>query len=362
MTTVAKGITPSPSRGVSERATEQFIGAMEAGALPDSVIRWGIRLACRARLARERRLDREARQESLTAFVERMSRSVIADRPDAANEQHYELPPEFFELVLGPHRKYSSARFDPGVESLAEAEVCALEQTIAHAELRNGQRILELGCGWGSLTLEMARRFPGSSITALSNSAPQRETIEARARAEGLSNVTVLTRDVNDGLPEGSFDRIVSVEMFEHVRNPLLLLEAIHERTSPQGKLFLHVFSHDGLPYFFEDAGASDWMSRTFFTGGIMPSDDLLLHYQRHFVLERRWRWSGRHYERTANAWLANLDERREGALEILREAYGADAELWLQRWRIFFMSCAELFGLDAGERWGVVHARFVRR
>jgi cyclopropane-fatty-acyl-phospholipid synthase len=245
---------------------------------------------------------------------------------------------------------------------LHHAEAQALEITCERASLEEGQDILELGCGWGSLSLWMAERYPRARITAVSNSGSQRAFIEARAAEAGLTNLRVITADMNELATEQRFDRVVSVEMFEHMRNWRLLFERVHDWLRPGGRFFVHIFCHRSSPYFFEDRGPTDWMSRHFFSGGLMPSDELPLRLQDELKLRQRWRWCGRHYERTLNAWLANMDARRDAILPILAETYGReDAELWWQRWRIFFMACAELFGYDKGQQWWVSHYLFER-
>jgi cyclopropane-fatty-acyl-phospholipid synthase len=291
-----------------------------------------------------------------------MNAGPIALVPDLANAQHYEVPAAFFEQVLGPHRKYSACWWGEGTGSLQQAEAQALEITCERAGLDDGQDILELGCGWGSLTLWMAERYPGARITAVSNSGSQRAFIEARAKEAGLANLRVITADMNELATEQRFDRVVSVEMFEHMRNWRLLFERVHDWLRPGGRFFMHIFCHRSTPYFFEDQGPTDWMSRYFFSGGLMPSDALPLRLQDDLVLVSRWRWNGRHYERTLNAWLATMDARRAAILPILAETYGQDqSELWWQRWRIFFMACAELFGYDKGQEWWISHYLFER-
>ncbi|WP_198969041.1 SAM-dependent methyltransferase [Xylophilus sp. ASV27] len=336
---------------------------VEQGRLPDAVVRAGIRQLLRERL-QEIAADDPARSAELTAaFVEQMRRAPVALVPEKANEQHYELPPAFFHAVLGPHRKYSGCWWPQGVQTLEEAEREALAATCERAGLQDGQDVLELGCGWGSLTLWMAGHYPASRITAVSNSAPQRAFIEAEAQRRGLANVTVLTRDMNSFDAGQPFDRVVSVEMFEHMRNWPLLFSRVAGWLRPGGRFFMHVFVHRSVPYAFEERDASDWMSRFFFSGGMMPSDDLAALFQDELRLLRRWRWDGRHYERTANAWLSNMDREHHVVLPILEQTYGrADAELWRQRWRIFFLSVAELFGYEQGREWWVGHYLFERR
>lgn len=336
---------------------------VDHGLVPDAVVRSAIRRLCEGRLTSIEAGDCERAADAAAAFAEAMDRAPIALIPERANEQHYEVPAEFFGIVLGPHRKYSSAWWPQGVASLGEAESAALTLTCERADLRDGQSILELGCGWGSLTLWMATRYPKSTITAVSNSHSQRAWIEAEAARRGLANVRVITADMNTFDAPGRFDRIVSVEMFEHMRNWRELFARLHGWMADDGRFFMHVFCHRSVPYAFEDMGPDDWMGRHFFSGGMMPSDGLPLHFQDRLILQRQWRWSGRHYERTANAWLANLDARRDEALAVLSNAYGeAEAAVWLQRWRVFFMACAELFGYRGGQEWWVSHYLFSRQ
>ena len=344
-------------------AVRQAINWTEHGLVPDSVIRAAIRRLLRSRLAELRGDDAEHVAETTAQFAAAMNSAPIALLTHKANEQHYEVPPEFFALALGPHRKYSCCHFGPGVGTLGEAEAQALAITCERGELADGQRILELGCGWGSLTLYMAECFPRASILAVSNSAPQREHILAEAARRGLANVEVITADMNDFSTARQFDRVVSVEMFEHMRNHAMLFERVSGWLTPRGKFFMHIFVHRTVPYTFEDRGADDWMSRHFFSGGMMPSAALPLLFQRHLRVTRQWSWGGTHYEKTANAWLANLDAQRSRALPILEATYGAgQGALWLQRWRMFFMSCAELWGYRDGNEWFVSHYLFERQ
>jgi cyclopropane-fatty-acyl-phospholipid synthase len=336
---------------------------IDRGLLPDPLLRVVIRLLLRRRRAAITHGGVEARNARKRALLHELAASPVAIHTDAANEQHYEVPTELFELMLGPHLKYSSAWWGPGVEELAEAETAMLALTAERAELRDGQDVLELGCGWGSLTLWMAERYPASRITAVSNSATQRELIEKRAAARGLDNVTVLTRDVEHlELDAASFDRVVSVEMFEHVRNHRLLTERIARWLRPGGKLFVHVFAHTSAAYPFETGARADWMARHFFTGGLMPSDDLLLHSVRGLAVEDHWVVSGTHYARTLRAWLDRLDADRDRAVQLLEDAYGpGEGGRWYHRWRVFDLACEELFAFAGGDEWHVSHYRFVR-
>jgi len=344
-------------------ATGLALKWVEQDRIPDAVVRAGIRRLLQQRLGEIDATDAEAASTRYEVFVHALHNAPVAVETDRANEQHYEVPAAFFEQVLGPLRKYSGCWWPEGVDTLAQAEEAALAETCRRAQLADGQRVLELGCGWGSLSLWMASHYPNSRITAISNSSSQRAFIEAQCAARGLDNLTVLTRNAVDFDTEERYDRIVSVEMFEHMRNWPMLFERIGRWLAPEGLFFMHVFAHRSTPYFFEDRDDSDWMSRHFFSGGMMPADDLPLRFQDHLQLKQRWRWDGRHYERTANAWLANMDEQVAEVLPLLRATYGAtETTRWWVRWRLFFMSVAELFGYDNGQQWWVSHYLFSRR
>ncbi len=318
---------------------------------------------CAQRLAHDVPTDPAQAATRITAFLDAMRTEPVAVLPALANAQHYEVPAALFEQVLGPHLKYSCGYWSASTTTLADAEAQALALTCEHAALRDGQTILELGCGWGSLTLWMAEHYPRSQITAVSNSASQRAFIEARAEARGLRNIEIITADVGTLELDEAYDRIVSIEMFEHMRNWPRLLARVAQWLAPGGQVLIHVFCHRSVPYTYETEGSDNWMGRNFFSGGIMPSDDLMLRSTEALVVRQQWRWPGTHYQRTANAWLANLDRRRSRIEPILGQTHGSEsAALWTVRWRLFFMACAELFGYRGGREWWVSHYRLHHR
>jgi len=336
-----------------DRLIPAAIRAVEATPLPDPLTRAGI-----GYLVGMRRRSLAGAADGSAPFARAMADFAIAEHTDAANAQHYELPPRFFELSLGARRKYSCCLYPTGGETLDQAEELALAETVAHADLADGQRILELGCGWGSLSLFMAERLPAATIIAVSNSAPQRFHIEAQARARGLTNLTVITADMNSFAPDGQFDRVVSVEMFEHMANWQALLARVRSWLAPGGRLFVHVFTHRNQPYRFDTADRTDWIAQHFFTGGIMPSHGLIGQFPELFVVEADWRWSGTHYARTARDWLTRFDANLPAIDTVLAQVYGRDAALWRRRWRLFYLATEGLFGHADGEEWGVSHYR----
>ena len=336
---------------------------LEKNLLPDFLIRIGIRRICAQRLADENENDLEKRHEKLMRFVDQLKQSPIAVETNTANEQHYEVPSQFFQLVLGKHLKYSSGYWNGGLHTLDQSEEDMLKLTCERAELRNGQKILECGCGWGSLSLFMASQFPKSKITGVSNSRTQKIFIDQEAKKRGITNLTIVTADMNLFQTEVKFDRIVSVEMFEHMRNYQALMEKLSSFLIGDGKMFIHIFTHHDLSYLYEVKDESDWMAKYFFSGGIMPSDHLLLYFADHFAMEKHWRVSGLHYSKTSEAWLMKMDSHKSEIMPLFKKTYGAVQALkWWVYWRIFFMACAELFGYHQGKEWMVSHYLFKKR
>ena len=332
----------------------------ESGLVPDTVIRAGIRRLLEAKRKEIHSGDVEYAANTLNGFVDMMNRSPIALVPDLANEQHYEVPAEFFSQVMGDNLKYSCCYWPSHVASLSEAEAAALELSVQRAGIEDGMQVLDLGCGWGSLSLWIAEHFPRAFVTSVSNSTSQRDYILKQAAARSIENIDVISCDMNDFSTDKQFDRVVSIEMFEHMRNYRELFRRINDWLLPDGQFFMHIFCHRTTPYEYLDKGPTDWMSRYFFTGGIMPSADLPLRFAEDLNIVSRWHWNGRHYARTCNAWLKKMDENRAAIMPVLQECYGpVDAALWWQRWRIFFMACAELFDYDEGQEWFVGHYLF---
>ena len=327
-----------------------YLPLLRNGLVPDTLIRTGIRSLLRDRLEQEKKADRKVR------FIEEMKTGPLAIHTKAANEQHYEVPTGFYLKVLGHRLKYSSCLWPPEVRDLDAAELAMLDLTVGRAGIVDGMDILELGCGWGSLSLYMAARFPHARITAVSNSRTQKEFIDAEAARQGLLNLRIITCDMNEFKPDGAFDRVVSVEMFEHMRNYELLLKDIACWLKPEGKLFVHIFVHEHFAYPFETGEENDWMARYFFTGGLMPSFDVFSYFTKDLVIEQKWAVSGQHYEKTLNAWLDKMDRQREELTPLFQAAYGDQYKTWWVYWRLFFMACAELFGFRQGKEWYVGH------
>lgn len=339
-----------------------LVSILDKGILPDFLLRFGISANCFYRL-------REQKKENLpdfkfkSKFIDEIKNSAIALVPEKANEQHYEVTSDFFPLCLGKHLKYSSAYWGSTTRNLDEAEEKMLSLYCERGEFQDGQSVLELGCGWGSLSLFLAAKYPNSKITSVSNSASQKLFIESKAKERGINNLTIITRDMNSFNPEASFDRIVSIEMFEHMRNWDVLFKKVGDWLNPNGKFFLHIFTHRSYAYPYVDKDASDWMARYFFSGGMMPSDDLPLYFQEKIQLEQHWMLDGTHYEKTARAWLDKLDANKTAVISIFNKVYGqGEGSRWYHRWRLFYMACEMLFGYAKGSEWGVSHYRFAKR
>ena len=336
---------------------------LEHNVLPDWLIRIGIRKLLHQRLKEEAKADCELQQQHFMNLVKELRNSPIAIHTGDANEQHYELPTEFFKLVLGKHMKYSSGYWSDGVDNVERSEADMLALTCQRAQIADGMNILELGCGWGSLSLFMAEQFPNAHITAVSNSRTQKSFIDGESAKRGLKNVIVITADINNFTTDEKFDRVVSVEMFEHLRNYERLMAKVAGFLHPAGKLFVHIFTHKDYAYKFEVRDNSDWMAKYFFTGGIMPSDHLLLYFSKNLTVEEHWRVPGIHYRKTSEAWLANVDANKRKIFPILAQTYGSSqAAKWWVYWRVFFMACAELWGFNGGEEWFVSHYLFVKK
>lgn len=328
----------------------------ENGWLPYWLIRFGIRQRLQKKLEEEAQ-DKVQRQEEI---INLLSQAPVAQNTDEANEQHYELPPEFFTIVLGDRLKYSCAYWDEDCNNLNDAEIRGLEQVAERAQLEDGQHILELGCGWGSFTLWAAEHFPNSSFTAVSNSKPQGNFIRNQARQRGLTNVTVHTADMNEFQPGDTYDRIVSIEMFEHMRNYDLLMERISTWLNDTGLLFVHMFTHKEYAYTYNAENEDEWMARYFFTGGVMPSHDLLTRFNRNLKVENSWKVNGEHYSKTLEAWLDKFNQNEHQVRDLFNTCYGEKiATQWMWRWRLFFLACSELFGFRKGQEWGVSHYTF---
>lgn len=327
------------------------------GILPDPIIRFGIKKLLKNRIDEISSKDVEKKDQDRLRLIHELQTGPIAIQTDLANDQHYQLPPDFFKLALGPNLKYSCAYFDQKTQHLGEAEMAMLEITCQRAELIDGQDILELGCGWGSLTLYMAKKFPNSKIKAISNAANQRQYIEAEVKKHNLNNVEVITQNVINFETADRFDRVVSVEMFEHMRNHQILINRIATWLKENGKLFIHIFVHRDVTYKFEVKDETDWMSKYFFSGGIMPSEHYLYYLKLDLSLTKHWRVSGTHYAKTSRAWLKNMDAQIDEVKKIFSKHYGKEnAERWINYWRVFFMSCEELWNYNDGTEWFVSH------
>ncbi|NQV43184.1 MAG: class I SAM-dependent methyltransferase [Candidatus Marinimicrobia bacterium] len=339
------------------------VALAERGFIPDFLIRMGIRARLQNTLDEVTEPTEALAQIRKQKWIAELRQSPIALVPEKANEQHYELPPEFFKMALGGHLKYSSGYWPEKETTLDGSESEMLQLSCERAELADGQDILELGCGWGSLSLWMASHYPNSNILAVSNSNDQRKFIMGKALKLGLKNLRVETADMNDFGTEQIYDRVISIEMFEHMRNYESLMERITVWLKPGGKLFVHIFTHDQIAYPFLDRGPEDWMTRFFFTGGQMPSHDLLPQFATsHLKHSESWKVNGRNYAKTSRAWLKKTDQSRPAIINLFKLTYGADqARVWFHRWRLFFMACEELFNFKGGDEWYVSHYLFTK-
>ncbi len=327
----------------------------EHGILPDSLLAYGIRQQCKLRLK-----DCLAYKDKLQKFISTLHQSPAAIEQDAANVQHYEVPANFYHYALGKHLKYSSAYWPEGCQTLDEAEAAMLSLSCERAELEDGQEILEIGCGWGSLTLWMAEHYPNSQITAISNSNSQRQFIEHQCLQRGFTNVNIITGDVTQFETDQHFDRIVSIECFEHLRNYAYIFEKMSNWLSDDGQCFLHVFCHSEYAYPFEDEGEDNWMAKNFFTGGIMPSYDLFKLFDNHLQVTNQWMVNGTHYEKTSHAWLENMDKNKNMIDDMFKHIDSKkERKIQFNKWRMFFMACREMFGYNEGKDWFVGHYRF---
>lgn len=336
---------------------------LEKDQIPDFLIRKGIRNLLKQRLEQENKGNTEAQQKHFMNLIEELKNSAIAINTVDANEQHYEVPTEFYKYCLGKHLKYSSGYWKEGVSDIDTSEKDMLELTCQRADLKDGQQVLELGCGWGSLSLFMAAKYPKSTFTVVSNSRTQKLHIDEQAKNRGIQNLTVITADINALTLDAAFDRIVSVEMFEHMRNYKLLMQKVANLLKPAGKLFVHIFTHKEYAYKFEVIDETDWMSKYFFTGGIMPSDRLLLYFNEHLTIHKHWHVNGTHYSKTSEAWLKNMDKHKAEIIPLFEQTYGKEnAVKWWVYWRIFYMACAELWCYNEGNEWMVSHYLFQKK
>ncbi len=329
---------------------------LSRGIIPESIVRFGIKRLLKRRIDDENAGDVEKNQDKLNNLIEKLRASPIAVETQEANRQHYELPAEFFELVMGRYLKYSSGYWGTNTNDLSAAEKNMLDLYIERADIKDGLNVLDLGCGWGSFSLYAARKFSNLSVTAVSNSAIQRKFILDRIEQWDLKNLTVITQDINNLEIKHDFDRIISIEMFEHMRNYEALLEKVASFLKTDGSLFVHIFTHKNLAYLFDDNDETDWLTRNFFTGGTMPSDHLLYYFNKDLSVQKHWVVNGHHYSKTSEAWLQNMKKNRKRIMEIFQVHYGDEAIRWWNFWKIFFMACAELWSFDQGNQWHVSH------
>ena len=334
--------------------TRFLLSLAESGFIPDVLIKIA------ARYISNRRLSEQSDDDNKDKIISVLSRGAVAEKTYDANEQHYEVPPEFFNYVLGTNLKYSCSLFD-NVDSLDDAEDSMLKLYIDRADIKDGHEVLDLGCGWGSFSLYVAKRYPDINITSVSNSSDQITYIKNEAHKKGLSNIKAFRMDVNNLELNKKFDRIVSIEMFEHLRNYKLILNYLNHALKPDGKLFIHIFCHKKLTYLYEMKNNLDWMTKYFFQGGIMPSKDIFQYFEGELEVINQWDINGNHYSRTCKAWLNNHYKNKKKILNIFEKHYD-EPKIWFNRWRIFFLSCEAFFALNNGREYFVAHYLFKKR
>jgi cyclopropane-fatty-acyl-phospholipid synthase len=336
---------------------------LEKNVVPDFLIRMGIRKLLAARLQEENKGSIEKNREALQNYIQSLKNSPVAIHTKDANEQHYEVPTEFYKLCLGSRLKYSGGYWPDGVNTLDASENIMLDLSCQRAQLKDGHSVLDLGCGWGSLSLYIAEKYPNCKITSVSNSRTQKEYIDGVCKSKGFQNVTVITQDMNEFSINQTFDRLMSVEMLEHMKNYEVLFSRFSKFMKEDALFFIHIFTHKEYAYPFEVKDETDWMSKYFFTGGQMPSDDLFLYFQKDLVLQNHWRVNGQHYQKTSEAWLSKMDANQDKIMPIFEATYGKEnAVKWWVYWRVFYMACAELWGYKSGEEWLVSHYLFSKK
>ncbi|AZZ38289.1 SAM-dependent methyltransferase [Bdellovibrio sp. qaytius] len=344
-----------------ESVVKLVVRGIDKGLVPDPIIRLGIRNLLKQRLKDMHEQDSKAGGHFINTHANLLRESPLAIMTKQANEQHYEVPTKYYELCLGQHKKYSSCYWDESTTTLEQAEQKALDISIERAEIKDGMRILELGCGWGSLSLELARRFPNSPVTVVSNSTTQKQFIDSKAKERGFKNLTVLTRDLgkeeNYNFGDEKFDRVMSIEMMEHLRNYEKFFSLVSKAMKSDAKMFVHIFTHKTTPYYFETEGEDNWMGKYFFSGGQMPARNLFDQFNKNLTVSQKWDWNGTHYQKTLEAWLEKMDQNEDQVRVLFKNTYGAEnVELWVNRWRVFYMACSELFGFNGGNEWAVTH------
>ncbi|KAJ3691988.1 hypothetical protein LUZ60_012338 [Juncus effusus] len=339
------------------------LAALERNLLPDAVVRRLTRLLLAARLREGYLPSAHLQLESLLHFIRSLKEMPIAVETDTAKTQHYELPTSFFELVLGKNLKYSCCYFKEKSSDLEESEIEMLDLYCERCQIKDGNRVLDLGCGWGSLSLYVAKKYKNCNVTGICNSVTQKTHIDQQCRQNNLTNVEIIVADISKFQMERTFDRILSIEMFEHMKNYKELMKKISGWMEPDGLLFIHHFCHKTFAYHFEDKNEDDWITRYFFTGGTMPSSNLLLYFQEDVSVVNHWLVNGTHYSKTSEEWLKRMDKNISKIKPIFETTYGKDSAIkWIAYWRTFFISVAELFGYNNGDEWMVALYLFKKK